>query len=143
MVAANSTVANSQHRAAVGPIIVKTATEVGVVTPADRAFIHRHCSVIIVNAAATEAVIVAVAIRNGHAGDRRGNPIGHMEDTAGTVGINCEVSRTGAVNDDTLIHQQFAGGQSNGAGNSEFDRVSVECVRHRLAQRARASVGSA
>jgi hypothetical protein len=48
------------------------------------------------------------------------------------VAINCQVIRTGAVDADTLIHQQFAGRQSNGASDSEVDRVAVMGVRDRL-----------
>ena len=54
------------------------------------------------------------------------------EDAAGKVAINCQTRCTRATNGDTLVHEQFACGQSDGACNSEVDRIAVIGVRERL-----------
>ena len=68
------------------------------------------------------------------AGDGGRNTAGHVEDAAGMVTINDQVIRTGTVEGDILVHEQFASRQSNGAGDSEVDRVTVMGVRDRLSQ---------
>src|SRR5215831_5184257 len=125
-VTGNSAVGHSQRRVAVGAIVVDAATGPAGVTTADRAAIERQCSVIVVNAAtAGQAGELDVAIRDGQAGDGGGNPTAHVEAAAGKVAINCQVTRTRPVDGNTLVHQQFAGGQSNSAGDSQVDSVAV------------------
>jgi len=132
-VAADSAVSDGQH-AAVEDAAAKPSS-----IAAENAVDNGHCRVALIIDAGTSGAGVAIPdreIRNCNSCTR-----GDLEHSAEGVAVNCQHVRTGAINCYALVHEQYAAGKCDGAGNScGINCVAVIRVRERLTQRARTAV---
>lgn len=98
---------------------------------------------IIIDAAATIVGGRGRPVDDTQAGDGNVFARGNVKDAAGMVGVNGQAIGPRTADSDALVHEQFAAGQRDCLAvqrRIEVNRIAVECVRNRLAQRARTVV---